>query len=152
MSDLVKRLRAYSGRTIHTEAADRIEALEAQLDAMIDGLELQNDAINGTPEALKATCQIVALAAKKYDPMRAQLKELEAQLAEAEEIIVCLETEMPMADRLLNQRSTINKLQAQVDALKPYLQHWQICDLQVVHEVKNPVCTCGLQQALQEKA
>ena len=33
VSDLIKRLRAYSGRSIHTEAADRIEELEAQLEA-----------------------------------------------------------------------------------------------------------------------
>jgi chromosome segregation ATPase len=31
MSDLVKRLRAYSGRTIHAEAADHIEELQKQL-------------------------------------------------------------------------------------------------------------------------
>lgn len=51
---------------------DRLEASEAKLKAMIDGLELQNTE-DATPESLKLTCQIVALAAKKYDPMKATL-------------------------------------------------------------------------------
>ena len=41
----------------------------------------------------------------------AETRPLEAQLADAQEIIVCLETDMPMAERLLNQRGTINKLE-----------------------------------------
>lgn len=63
---------------------ERAEKAEAQLEAMIEGLELQNDAINGSPEALKVTCQIVALAAKKYDPMKAQLEKRIKQLADAD--------------------------------------------------------------------
>lgn len=47
---------------------------EAKLKAVIDGLELQ-DTDNATPESLKLSCQVVALAAKKYDPMKALLKD-----------------------------------------------------------------------------
>ena len=43
-----------------------------------------------------------------------RIAELESKLADANEIIVCLETDMPMSDRLLNQRGTITKLQAQL--------------------------------------
>ena len=43
---------------------------------------------------------------------------LKKQLEESQEVIVCLETEMPMSDRLLNQRSTINKLTEQLAAVR----------------------------------
>ena len=55
-------------------AFKRVERLEAenkalrdQVAAMVEGLELQNNAVDGTPEDLKATCQIIALAAKKIE-------------------------------------------------------------------------------------
>ena len=38
------------------------------------------------------------------------LKAERAKVAELEDIIICLETDMPMADRLLNQRTSINRL------------------------------------------
>lgn len=44
-----------------------------------------------------------------------KIAELQAQLDEANEVIVCLKTDMPMADRLLNQRTTINNMQAQLE-------------------------------------
>ena len=42
----------------------------------------------------------------------------EEKLAELEEIIICLETDMPMADRLLNQRVSINRLTDKNSALE----------------------------------
>jgi BMFP domain-containing protein YqiC len=36
--------------------------------------------------------------------------DIEARVAELEEIIICLKTDMPMAGRLLNQRTSINRL------------------------------------------
>jgi chromosome segregation ATPase len=64
-----------------------LKKAEAQLSAMIEGLELQNDASNGTPEALKVTCQVVALAAKKYEPMKAQLSEWHERVKRLNQII-----------------------------------------------------------------
>jgi hypothetical protein len=67
-------------RAVDNSYTGQIAQLKAQLSAMIEGLELQNDASNGTPEALKVTCQVVALAAKKYEPMKAQLSALDPYL------------------------------------------------------------------------
>ena len=52
-----------------------------------------------------------------------QVKYLQAKLAEAQEIIVCLKTDMPMADRLLNQRGTINRLEAQLAEYHKQIPH-----------------------------
>ena len=53
----------------------------------------------------------------------AETRPLEAQLADAQEIIVCLETDMPMAERLLNQRGTINKLEAKLAEYHKQIPH-----------------------------
>jgi len=57
-----------------------LEAAEATIAAMIEGLELQ-DTEYATPESLKLTCQIVALAAKKHDPMKATIAEMKQTLS-----------------------------------------------------------------------
>ena len=52
-----------------------------------------------------------------------RVDELQAQLTESEEIIVCLQTDMPMAERLLNQRGTINKLEAKLTEYHKQIPH-----------------------------
>ncbi len=57
----------------------RAEKAETKLEAVTSGLELEN-ADNATPEALYTTCQIVALAAKKYDTMKTKLEAIKEWL------------------------------------------------------------------------
>ena len=46
------------------------------------------------------------------DEATAELAALEAELEAMKDEILCLKTDMPMADRLMNQRASIKKLQA----------------------------------------
>ena len=86
MSDIFPPRMSIEGQL--TAAADRIKKLEAQLAEL------------NSPVVLS-----------EWQEQQVRIAELEAQLAESEEIIVCLQTDMPMAERLLNQRGTINKLE-----------------------------------------
>jgi len=71
MSDLVKRLRAYSGRTIHKEAADRIDSDAKRI------AELEEQVHTKISEDVKAFL--------RHDTIKKQtqrIAELEAQLAD----------------------------------------------------------------------
>jgi len=46
------------------------------------------------------------------------------RLEAAEETIVCLKSNMPLADRLLNQRKSIGKLQATIAAISELPDKW----------------------------
>jgi len=59
-------------------------------------------------------------------------KTREAKVAELEDIIICLETDMPMAVRLLNQRTSINRLtdknsvlEATIERVSPLPDKWR---------------------------
>ena len=60
------------------------------------------------------------------------LKAERAKVAELEDIIICLETDMPMAVRLLNQRTSINRLtdknsvlEATIERVSPLPDKWR---------------------------
>jgi hypothetical protein len=72
------------------------------------------------------------------------------QLAAANEEIVCLTTSMPLNERLLNQRTSLNKLQAKLAKVEPLPARWKTYGHTSDHVAKAyEILTNELEEALE---
>jgi hypothetical protein len=51
-------------------------------------------------------------------------------------------------ERIINR---IEELEAQLEAVRPYIQHKRDCDIEAVHYAYEPECNCGLAALQGEK-
>ena len=55
----------------------------------------------------------------------------------------------PVIDLINNQADEIESLKAQLEAVRPYIQHRTTCRINDIFDESNDGCNCGLEQALQ---